>query len=252
MMLAAATLHQHNPNIVFDLEHVEGIGGNFQSEPQGIARDHSTGKYYATATDFGREVRMLDSDGTTLDWDRARNGSTLTIQDPCIKGGKLYCPRTGNGVTSYLQVYDLDLTYESEIQIPSDITYGTTVAWAHGYWWWCSNSEGLLFQVSEDNSTVVATYDIATGNNYSVSPHYSGIAWYGRYLFGAEHTVNTDLDIWYWDGSTLTLHQEFDTGAAGFDLYNGLSIDEENNVLYATSRTLDDDLQKYNIIISNS
>lgn len=229
---------------VFSLEHVEGIGGNFAGEPQGLAFDVTNQMIYAMSNNSGaRQVKKINLAGATLATSTNQGGSTLTIQDGCMKDGYVYVPRTGAS-SGFLQRFDTDLNYIDQIAIPAAVNLTPAAVFAHGSWWFTKSTITNIYKYSEDLSTLEATFDISSAHTSS----YSGLAWYGNFLFAAEHTLGGDLDIWYWDGNTLTLHQELST--AGFDLYNGLAIDEAAGVLYASSRSLPDDVQKYNILVN--
>lgn len=237
--------------LTFSLQHVGGIGGNIAGEPQGLAFDVTNQMIYAMSNNSGvRQVKKVNLSGTTLATNSDQGGATLSIQDGCVKDGKVYVPRTNPATEGFLQRFDLNLTYETQIALPTGVQYATAVEFRHGFWWVSCNSDPILYQISEDLSTIVNEHDISVGNNYISSPHYSGLAWYGKYLFGAEHTSGGHIDVWHWDetAETLKLVQEIST--SGLDLYNGISIDETNLKLYGSSRGLSDDVQQYNLIIS--
>lgn len=228
---------------IFSIEHVGGVGGNFAGEPQGLAFDVTNQMLYGMSNNSGaREVKKINLSGTTLATSSNQGGSTLSIQDGAVVGQYVYVPRTNAGVGN-MQRFDLDLNYVDQTAIPASVNLTPAAAYAHGSWWFTKSTIPTIYKVSADLTTIEGTFDISSGHNSS----YSGLAWYGNYLFGAEHTLGSQLDIWYWNGTTLTLHQQIST--SGLDLYNGLAIDETNNKLYASSRSLADDIQIYNINI---
>lgn len=237
----------------FALEHVQGIGGDVQGEPQGMAYDPVNDMFYAMGNNSGsRQVKKINRAGTTLAVNDNQGGSAKNIQDGDVFNGKVLVPRgTGShlnpsGQAGYVQTLDLDLGFESEITLPMPL-YASAMSMKHGFAWFACY-DYLIYQLDEAMTTVIAVHDVSGGNKPSSIKNFGGISWYGNYLFGAEHDA-TEMDIWYWNGTTLTLFQELST--AGFDLDNGLAIDEPNKKLYGSSRGLPDDIQEYNIIINN-
>lgn len=237
----------------FSLTHVTGIGGNFAGEPQGVGYDPTNDMFYGFSNNSGaREVKKINRAGTTLATNSNQGGSTNTIQDGCVHDGKVYSIRTPSGAPGVVQRFNLDLNYETEFSLPTGLNYGVALARHDGDWWITANSDGNAYRVSDDFSTILSTHDIATGNTFISSAHYSGLAWYvtstQAFMWGVEHTSGGHIDIWEWDGTNLTLFQELSQGS--FDLYNGIAIDETTNKLYGSSRNLSDDLQEYNITTS--
>ncbi len=238
--------------VTFSISLIGGLGGNLAGEPQGLGYDATNDVVYTMSNNSGaRQVKKVNSSGTTLETSSNQNGQSNNIQDGCVYNGKVYVPR-GSGTynldnqTGYVQRFDLDLNYETEITLPM-ARYTTAMDFAHGSWW-MSCYEDKIYQVSEDFTTVEAIHDISAGNKPATFRAWGGLAWYGNYLWGTEHQSGSEIDIWYWNGAQLVLHQELST--SGLDLYNGLAIDATNDILYASSRTLADDIQKYNITTS--
>lgn len=242
----------YREGLTISLQHVQGIGGNFQGEPQGMAYDAVNDVFYGMGNDSGaRQVKKINSSGTTVATNNNQGGSSKNIQDGAVYNGKVYVPRgTGlhtvpSGQTGYVQVFDLDLVFEQEITLPMS-RYATAIAFKHGYWW-ASCYDHQIYQLSADLSSVIAIHDVSGGNKPSTIKSYGGMDWLGNYLLGTEHDA-TEMDVWYWNGSTLSLVQELST--AGLDLDNGIAVDETNSILYGSSRDLADDIQEYNIIIN--
>lgn len=231
---------------------MRGIGGNFHSEPQGIAFDTVNQRLYPSANNSGsRQVLKMDLNGNIEAQSDNEGGSTKNIQDGAVHDGKVYIPRgLGSHLdpptqSGYVQRFDLDLNFEHEYTLPMP-RYATALDFAHDSWW-LSTYDYTIHQLSADFSTIIAVHDISGANYQTTLKAYGGIAWIGNYLFGTEHDV-TETDIWYWDGATLTLSQELST--VGFDLHNGIAFDFDNMKLYGSSRSLSDDAQEYNVIIN--